>query len=166
MFLFNTRKFFPKGQTIRTLIKKSYLGLYDAEKYKETKVLDGMYTEEIGQKYAKVLQRNLNAGRQGGTNMIWVNYESENGDEARRIVNTIVRRFEHKDKEWTNKYEINSISFLDSLLLLQEKKIENSENRKMEFMLEHNLFSMEANSDVIISQINAYEMKFMILKQK
>ena len=29
----------------------------------------------------------------------------------------------------------------------------------MEFMLEHDLFSMEANSDVIISQINAYEMK-------
>ena len=29
----------------------------------------------------------------------------------------------------------------------------------MEFMLEHDLFSMEANSDVIISQINDYEMK-------
>ena len=91
--------------------------------------------------------------------MIWVNYVSENADEARRIVNTIVRRFEQKDKEWTNKYAINSIAFLDSLVTLQEKKIENSENRKMEFMLEHDLFSMEANSDVIISQINDYEMK-------
>ena len=29
----------------------------------------------------------------------------------------------------------------------------------MKFMLDHNLFSMEASSDVIISQINAYEMK-------
>ena len=29
----------------------------------------------------------------------------------------------------------------------------------MEFMLEHDLFSMEANSEVIISQINDYEMK-------
>ena len=29
----------------------------------------------------------------------------------------------------------------------------------MKFMLEHSLFSMEANSDVIISQINDYEMK-------
>ena len=160
MFLFNTRKFYPKGQTIRTLIKEIFtLGLYDANKSKETKVLEGLYTEEIGQKYAKVLQGNLSVGRKGGTNMIWVNYASENADEARRIVNTIVRRFEQKDKEWTNKYAINSIAFLDSLVTLQEKKIENSEDRKMEFMLEHDLFSMEANSDVIISQINAYEMK-------
>ena len=29
----------------------------------------------------------------------------------------------------------------------------------MKFMLDNNLFSMEANSDVIISQINSYEMK-------
>ncbi|MAI85865.1 MAG: hypothetical protein CMF99_01570 [Candidatus Marinimicrobia bacterium] len=160
MFLFNTRKFFPKGQAIRTLLKEIFtLGLYDAEKFKETKVLDGFYKEEIGQKYAKVLQRNLSVGRKGGTNMIWINYESENADEARRIVNTIVRRFEQKDKEWTNKYAINSISFLDSLVNIQEKKIENAENKKMEFMLEHDLFSMEANSDVIISQINDYEMK-------
>ena len=160
MFLFNTRKFYPKGQTIRTLVKEIFtLGLYDAKKSMETKVLDGLYTEEVGQKYAKVLQRNLSVGRQGGTNIIWVNYVSENADEARRIVNTIVRRFEQKDKEWTNKYAINTISFLDSLVTLQEKKIEISDNKKMKFMLEHNLFSMEASSDVIISKINDYEMK-------
>ena len=41
----------------------------------------------------------------------------------------------------------------------KEQIQENSENKKMDFMLEHDLFSMEANSDVIISQINAYEMK-------
>tara|TARA_Y100000768_G_scaffold97014_2_gene70654 strand:- start:240 stop:2612 length:2373 start_codon:yes stop_codon:yes gene_type:complete len=160
MFLFNTRKFYPKGQTIRTIVKEIFtLGLYDAEKSKETKVLEGLYTEEIGQKYAKVLQRNLNVWRRGGTNMISVSYTSENADEARRIVNTIVRRFELKDKEWTNKYAINSISFLDSLVTLQEKKIENSDNKKMQFMLKHSLFSMEANTDVIISQINQYELK-------
>ena len=125
MFLFNTRKFYPKGQTIRTLIKEIFtLGLFDAEKSMETKVLDGLYTDEIGQKYAKVLQGNLSVYRQGGTNMIWVNYISENADEARRIVNTIVRRFEQKDKEWTNKYAINSVKFLDSLVTLQEQKIE------------------------------------------
>ena len=152
--------FYPKGQTIRTLVKEIFtLGLYDAEKSKETKVLEGLYTEEIGQKYAKVLQSNLSVGRKGGTNMIWVNYISENADEARRIVNTIVRRFEQKDKEWTNKYAINTIAFLDSLVTLQEKKIETSDNKKMKFMLEHSLFSMEASSDVIISQINDYEMK-------
>ena len=126
---------------------------------RKVKVLDGLYTEEIGQKYAKGLQSNLSVGRQGGTNIIWVNYTSENADEARRIVNTIVRRFEQKDKEWTNKYAINTIAFLDSLVTLQEKKIETSDNKKMKFMLEHNLFSMEASSDVIISQINDYEMK-------
>ena len=160
MFLFNTRKFYPKGQTIRTLVKEIFtLGLYDAEKFKETKVLEEPYSEEIGQKYAKVLGGNLGVGRKGGTNMIWVNYISENADEARRIVNSIVRRFEQKDKEWTNKYAINSIAFLDSLVTIQEEKIEAADNKKMQFMLEHSLFSMEANSDAIISQINEFEMR-------
>mgnify|MGYP001253282504 FL=1 len=160
MFLFNTRNFYPKGQTIRTLIKEIFtLGLYDAVESKKTKVLDESYSEEIGEKYAKRIQNNLSVGRNGGTNMIWLTYVSKNADEARRIVNSIVRRFEQKDKEWTNKYAINSVSFLDSLVTLQEKKIEISDNNKMRFMLENNLYSMEANSSVIISQINAYEME-------
>ncbi len=167
MFLFNTRKFYPKGQKIRTLVKEILtLGLFDAEKFNETKVYDEPFSEEIGEKYTKSLQRNLKAGRSGGTNMIWIAYESKNADEARRIVNSIVRRFVQKDKEWTNKYAINSISFLDSLVTLQEKKIELSDNKKMRFMLENNLFSMEANSEVIISQINDYEMQIYDINTK
>ena len=159
MFLFSTRKFYPKGQTIRTLIKEIFtLGLYDAKKSRKTKVLDGPYSEEVGEKFTKILQSNLNVGRTGSTNMIWVNYVSKNADEARRIVNSIVRRFEEKDKEWTNKYAINSVAFLDSLVNLQEKKIEFSDNKKMKFMLKNNLYSMEANSEAIIAQINIYEM--------
>ena len=82
-----------------------------------------VYTEEIGEKYAKRIQNNLSAGRQGGTNMISVTYVSKNADEARRIVNSIVKQFEIKDKEWTNKYATNSVAFLDSLVTLQEKKL-------------------------------------------
>ena len=91
--------------------------------------------------------------------MIWISYVSKNADEARRIANSIAIRFEQKDKEWTNKYAINSVAFLDSLVTLQEKKIELSDNKKMKFMLQNDLYSMEANSEVIISQINNYEMK-------
>ena len=159
MFLFNTRNFYPKGQSVRTVVKEIFtLGLYDAEEAMKTKVLEGQYTDEIGEKYAKTIQYNLNASRRVGTNMIQLSYVSENADEARRIINSIVRKFETKDKEWTNKYAINSVSFLDSLVTLQEKKIEASENEKMKFMLDNNLYSMEAKSNVIISQINSYEM--------
>ena len=65
--------------------------------------------------------------------MIKISYVSKNADEARRILNRVVRKFAIKDKEWTNKYAINSISFLDSLVNLQEKKIELSEDKKMKF---------------------------------
>ena len=123
MFLFNTRNFYPKGQSVRTVVKEIFtLGLYDAEEAMKTKVLEGQYTDEIGEKYAKTIQYNLNASRRVGTNMIQLSYVSENADEARRIINSIVRKFETKDKEWTNKYAINSVSFLDSLVTLQEKK--------------------------------------------
>ena len=105
MFLFSTRNFYPKGQTIRTIVKELFtLGLYDAEESKKTKTLEGPYNEEIGEKYAKTIQSNLSANKLGGTNLIKVTYVSKNADEARRIVNSIVRKFENKDKEWTNKY--------------------------------------------------------------
>ena len=99
MFLFNTRNFYPKGQSVRTLVKELFtLGLYDAEKAKKTKVLEGQYTDEIGEKYAKTIQSNLSANRLGGTNLIKVTYVSKNADEARRIINSIVRKFEKKIK--------------------------------------------------------------------
>ena len=85
--------------------------------------MTGPYTDEIGDQYARVLQSNLNVSRQGNTNIININYVSTNADEARRIANTIVRKFIEKDKEWTNKYAINSLSFLDSLVIIQEKKL-------------------------------------------
>ena len=57
MFLFQTRNFYPKGQKFRTLIKEIFtLGLFDAEKSMQTKVLDGPYTDEIGEKYVKSIQ--------------------------------------------------------------------------------------------------------------
>ena len=59
---------------------------------------------------------------------------------------------------------INSISFLDSLVNLQEKRIEVSENKKMKFLLENNLYSMEAQSGIIISQINDIEMEILSIE--
>ena len=54
--------------------------------------------------------------------MIKLNYISENADEARRILNSIVKQFVRRDKEWTNKYAINSVKFLDSLVTLARTK--------------------------------------------
>ena len=60
MFLFQTRNFYPKGQKFRTLIKEIFtLGLFDADKSMQTKVLDGPYTDEIGEKYVKSIQGDL-----------------------------------------------------------------------------------------------------------
>ena len=165
MFLFDTRKFYPKGQSVRTMVKELFtLGLYDAEEANKSKVLEGKYTDEVGEIYAKRIQDQLSANRQGGTNMIKISYVSKNADEARRILNRVVRKFAIKDKEWTNKYAINSISFLDSLVNLQEKKIELSEDKKMKFLLENNLYSMEAQSGIIISQINDIEMEILAIE--
>ena len=160
MFLFGTRKYFPKGQTIRTIIKEIFtLGLYDVNEAYKSITLSGPYTDEIGDQYARALQSSLNVYRQGNTNIINISYISTNADEARRIANTIVRKFIEKDKEWTNKYATNSIAFLDSLVIIQENKIEENDNKKMKYMFDNNLYSMESNSDVIISQINSYEME-------
>ena len=56
-FYFKQENFYPKGQKFRTLIKEIFtLGLFDAEKSMQTKVLDGPYTDEIGEKYVKSIQ--------------------------------------------------------------------------------------------------------------
>ena len=160
MFLFDTRKYYPKGQTVRTIIKEIFtLGLYDVNESRKSLILNGPYSDEIVDDYVKKLQSNMRVYRQGNTNLIKVDYQSTNADEARRIANSIVGQFVKKDKEWTNKYAINSIAFLDSLVHLQESKIENNDNKKMRFMLDNNLYSMEAKSEVIIAQINTYELE-------
>ncbi len=160
MFLFGTRKYFPKGQTVRTIVKEILtLGLYDVDESNKSIIHTGPYTDEIGDQYSRVLQSNLSIYRQGNTNIINIAYVSTNADEARRIANTIIAKFIQKDKEWTNKYAINSIAFLDSLVIIQENKIEENDNKKMKFMFDNDLYSMESNSDAIISQINSYEIE-------
>ena len=79
MFLFNTRNFYPKGQSVRTLVKELFtLGLYDAEKAKKTKVLDGQYTDEIGEEICQNYSVKFKRFRGlGGTNLINVTYVSE-----------------------------------------------------------------------------------------
>ena len=104
MFLFGTRKYFPKGQTVRTLVKEILtLGLYDVNESNKSINHTGPYTDEIGDQYSRVLQSNLSIYRQGNTNIINIAYVSTNADEARRIANTIVAKFIQKDKEPTKR---------------------------------------------------------------
>ncbi|MBA65878.1 MAG: hypothetical protein CMG55_08775 [Candidatus Marinimicrobia bacterium] len=158
LFLFGTRKYYPKGQRIRTLFKEIFtLGLYDAQDALKVSTLEGPLTYERLDDFSKRIKNHLTVKHIPNTNLIEVSYRSKNADEARRIVNRTMGIFSVKDKEWSNQYALNSVSFLDSLVNVQEKILQNTDSLKMDFLLENKLHSMEAKSDDIIKRINGYE---------
>jgi len=157
MHLFGTRKFYPKGERYRRIVREIItLGLYDPSADKPLKH-DEEYTNAIGDTYAGRIIGGLNVHNRRGTNIIEITYNSINADEAKRLANTIARTYVRMDKEWTSKNSIKSVEFLDSLLSIQEKEIKSSDQKIRDFMVENNMFSLESDVSSIVSQLNNFE---------
>ena len=61
------------------------------------------------------------------------------------------------DKEWSSKNASKSVRFLDSLINVQKQKIEESDRKTRDFMLENNMFSLEGDVSSIVGQLNDFE---------
>ena len=158
LFLFGTRKYLPAGQRIRTILKELFtLGLYDDEESKKPISLKESLTYDILDRFSKSLMHDMKIRHIPNTNLIELKYPSPNADEARRIINKTMSIFALKDKEWSNQYAVNSVTFLDSLVHEQEKVVQLNDSMKMHFILKNNLHSIEAKADQIIQRINLLE---------
>ena len=157
MHLFGTRIFYPKGARFRKFFREFFtLGLYDdssayPKSYKEP------YNDNIGDKFSGNVLSGMNVANRRNTNIIEITFNSINADEARRIANAIAKIYVRMDKEWSSKNASKSVRFLDSLINVQKQKIEESDRKTRDFMLDNNMFSLEGDVSSIVGQLNDFE---------
>ena len=143
LFLFGTRKFLPAGQRLRTVVKEIFtLGLYDSQESMKPMILEEPLTYQYLDNFSKSLMSRMDIRHIPSTNLIELRYSSPNADEARRIINKTMSIFALKDKEWSNQFAVNSVTFLDSLVYQQEKVVQSNDSSKMKFLLKNNLHSI------------------------
>ena len=157
LFLFGTRQFYPKGESIRRILKELItLGLYDPLTNESNQYHED-YNDSIGEKFANNILKNLTVVNIRNTNLLEINYQCENGDEARRISIMIAQTYIQYDRDRSRKNAIKSMEFLDSLVVVQENKIENKEKNIRDFKLNNNMYSLDGDAISIVNQLNRYE---------
>ena len=157
MHLFGTRIFYPKGARFRKFFREIFtLGLYDESSIRP-KSFDEPYSEAIGDQFAGSVINGMNVSNRRNTNILEITFNSINADESRRVANAIAKNYVRIDKEWSSKNALKSVEFLDSLINVQKIKIEESDQKTRDFMLENNMFSLEGDVSSIVNQLNNFE---------
>ena len=157
LHVLGTRKFYPKGQRPRRLLKELItFGLYDPSSYMPKKY-DTPYDESIGNQFSDRILSGLSVNNVRNTNILQLTFSSPNADESRRIANNIAEIYIDYDIERSREKALRSFNFLDSLVLVEEKKIESKERKVRDFKLVNNMYSLDGDASSIIAQLNAYE---------
>ena len=135
LHVFGTRKFYPRGQRPRKIIKELLtLGLYDptidvSAEYNEP------YSDEIGDRFARSVLDGLNVNNRRNTDILEITFTSVNADESRRVANIIARKYVHFSKVWSSEKALQSVEFLESLAVMQEEKLNAAELEIKNFKL-------------------------------
>jgi len=164
LHVLGTRKFYPKGQRPRRLIKEFItFGLYDSSS-DVPKKYDIAYNESIGDQFSGRIISGLSVNNVRNTNILQLTFTSPNADESRRIANIIAKIYIDYDIERSKAKALRSFNFLDSLVLVEEKKIESKERKVRDFKLVNNMYSLDGDASSIINQLNTYESELYNLR--
>jgi capsular exopolysaccharide synthesis family protein len=153
MYLFGSRVFKPRGQSIRRLTKELFsLGFYDPQS-EMPKRYNEVYSKKIGEKFAGKIQRNLKVVARRDTDILELSYASLNSEESMKIVNTIASVYLNLDKKWTSDQANNIVQFLDSQIKLQSIKLSDSEERLKSFKENERIYDLEGNSNMVLEKL-------------
>ena len=157
LFLFGTRKFYPKGYNYRTLFKELFtLGLYN--ELKNTPVsFSEKYTEKIGHRYSDQILNNLEIKSKRATDLITITYKSRNASEATLIANKIALVYKDLEEKWGNENAVKTVAFLEKLVLVQEDQLIDAEEIIKNFKLENSIYDITSNISDLSNQLNTFE---------
>jgi len=154
LFLFGTRKYYPRGESYRKKIKNIItFGLYNDSNENPVIFVDD-YTPEIGEKFSDKILKNISVSNRRGTNIIDITYRSYNAHEAMFVVNKITHVYKELEKQWGNDDAINTVDLLEKLVLDQENKLFASDEIIKEYKLENAIYNPEGNVESLSKQLN------------
>ena len=157
LHVFGTRVFYPRGQRPRKILKELLtLGLYDPSSNTPASY-DEPYTEEIGERFADKVLNGISVGRRKNTDILEISYLSINADEATRIANSVASNYVRLDKQWSSEDAVQAVDFLESLAVMQEEQLNETEQNIKNFKLENNMFSLDGNVSSITLELSNLE---------
>ena len=157
MFIFGTRKYYPKGERFRRLVKELLsFGIYDFRNEMPSSY-DEPFTEVIADKFVHSLINNISVKNKKGSNLIEIIYSSVNAGEASLVANMIANVYKNLEKKWGNEDAINTVTFLEELVDLQENKLIEAEELVKNYKLKNYIFDSGGNSIGLTSELNAVE---------
>ena len=157
LFLFGTRKFYPKGTSYRNLLKTLFsFGFYDEKKY-YPKSYSEKYTEKIGNAFSYEILKNIEVKNQRSTDLINITYKSRNASEAKLIVNKIANIYKELEEKWGNEDAVKTVSLLEKIVLDQEKNLFKAEEKVKNFKLENSIYDISTNVSNLSEQLSTFE---------
>ncbi len=158
--VFGSRKFLPRGQRPRKLIREIItLGLYDPETDKPSRY-DEEYSDKIGRRFAGKIKRTIDVSNKRGTDILTLSSTSPFPEEAPLIANTVAREFVKLDKSWGADQTLNLLDFLEDQLEIKESELTIAEETVKDFMETEKMFDLTGNAELILAQSTETESKY------
>tara|TARA_B110000438_G_scaffold298052_1_gene345511 strand:- start:8537 stop:10846 length:2310 start_codon:yes stop_codon:yes gene_type:complete len=155
--IFGTRKYYPKGERLRRIIKELMtLGLYDP-------LLDipfnyeSDYSDEIGNKFSSNIIRNTKVLNSDGTDVIKITFQSVFSEEARKIADMIAFVYKDMEKVIGNENAKMTVEFIEDLVHKQEKSLIIAEEILKNFKIENNIYNFDGDASLITNQVSTIE---------
>jgi len=157
LYIFNTRKFYPKGWRARILVKELFtLGLYDSEAERPD-TYNMAYTDEIGDRFAGKILKGLSVSNKRSTDILELSFKSVNADEARRVANMIANIYAQMDIKWGSEDAFQSVDFLEKLVLSQERALHEAEEKIRDYKTQEKMYDLQGNAGSFSSQLTSVE---------
>jgi len=157
LHVLGTRVFYPRGQRPRRVLKELLtFGLYD-QTIDNVSEYNEPYTEAIGERFARNILNGLSVKNRRNTNILEITFTSVNADEASRIANIIARTYVRLDKQWSSEDAVQAVEFLESLVVMQEEKLDMAGLEIKNFKINNNMYSLDGTASIITGQLSTLE---------
>ena len=156
LHILGTRKFYPKGWRLRVFFKELFsLGFYEQEKDQPI-TFENPYTSEIGERFAGQILKNLTVKSSISTDNN-LSYTSVNADEARKILNKLIKVYIELDLKWGSEDAVQSVRFLENLIQTQEGELYNAEEKIRDFKKVNKIYDLQGNAGSFSSEFLSIE---------
>ena len=153
LYLFGTKKY--ESDFYRKLLT---FGILD--KFEDSIILDTPISENVIKTCTNRLSSSIKISNKRNTDAITISITSKDPNEASLLVNTLVQVYMNRDLEWITGEMSHLKMFLIEQLSLKEKELNEIEKKLKEFQEEEKIFSLDANSSLLLEDLTEYETQY------
>jgi len=153
LYLFGTKKY--KSDFYRKLLT---FGILD--KFEDSIILDTLISQNVIKVFTNRLTSSIKINNKRNTDAITISITSKDPTEAALLVNTLVEVYRNRDLEWVTGEMSHLKMFLIEQLSLKEIELNDIEKKLKEFQEEEKIFSLDANSTLLLEDLTEYETQY------